>query len=252
MKLSGNTILITGGGTGIGFALAESFLNEGNEVIICGRRKEILAEAKRKYPKLHTKVCDVSKDKEREELFNWINSDFRDLNILVNNAGIQRELNFQKGNEIIETAINEIRINLESPVVLSAMFVPLLSGKDNSAIINVSSGLAFVPIAGMPIYCAAKAALHSFSVSLRHQLKDRGIKVFELIPPAVDTDLDKGARRARGQTDFGIKPEAVAEETINAMKNDEYEIVVGMAKNILNNSRADFENAFKLMNSRHP
>ncbi len=250
MKLSGNTILITGGSTGIGLSLAESFLKEGNEVIICARREELLAEAKSKFPELHTRVCDVSNPEDRAGLFNWIKSDFSNLNILINNAGIQREVNFKKGSEIIETAVSEMRINFESPVVLSAMFIPFLSGKENSAIINVSSGLAFVPIAGMPIYCASKAALHSFSVSLRHQLKDSGIKVFELIPPAVDTDLDKGARKARGQKDFGIKSEVVAEETINALKNDEYEIVVGFAKNIMNNSRSDFENAFNFMNSR--
>ncbi len=250
MKLSGNTILITGGGTGIGLALVESFLNEGNEVIICGRRENMLVEAKKKNPKLLIKVCDVANENGREELFKWIKSEFGNLNILVNNAGIQRELNFKNGNEVIETAISEIKINFESPVVLSAMFIPLLAGKENSAVINVSSGLAFIPIANMPIYCATKAALHSFSVSLRHQLKDTGIKVFELIPPTVDTDLDKGARRARGQTDFGIKSEVVAEETIKALKNDEYEIVVGMAKNIKNNSQTDFEKAFSYMNNR--
>jgi len=250
MKLSGNTIFITGGGTGIGLALAESFLKEDNEVIICGRRNEILEEAKEKYPKLHIKVSDVSKETERTELLSWIRSEFSNINILINNAGIQQELNFKNGDEIIKKAVSEIRINFESPVALSAMFIPLLSGKDNSAIINVSSGLAFVPIAIMPIYCSTKAALHSFSVSLRHQLKDLGIRVFELIPPTVDTDLDKGARRARGQTDFGIKSEAVAEETMKALKDDEYEIVVGAAKNIMNNSRADFENVFKHMNGR--
>jgi len=250
MKLSGNTVLITGGGSGIGLALAEYFLKENNEVIISGRRKEILEVAKEKYPKLHIKVSDVSNETERTELLNWIRSEFSNINILINNAGIQQELNFKNGDEIIQKAVNEIRINFESPVTLSSMFIPLLSGKDNSAIINVSSGLAFVPIAVMPIYCSTKAALHSFSVSLRHQLKDSGIRVFELIPPTVDTDLDKGARRARGQTDFGIKPEAVAEETMKALSDDEYEIVVGAAKNIMNNSRTAFENAFNLMNSR--
>ena len=248
MKLTGNTILITGGATGIGLALAESFLKEGNEVVICGRREDKLAEAKEKFPVLHIITCDVSIENERKKLFKRIKSEFGGLNILVNNAGIQQEINFLDGTEVVDRAVDEIRINFESPVALSSMFIPLFNGKQNSAIINVSSGLAFVPIAIMPIYSATKAALHSFTVSLRYQLKDTTIKVFEVIPPIVDTDLDKGARKARGQTDFGIKPEIVAEETITAMKNDVYEIPVGFAKNIMNNSRADFENVFKFMN----
>lgn len=250
MKLSGNTILITGGGTGIGLALAELFLKEENEVIICGRREEKLLEAKKKNPKLHVKVCDVSNENDRKSLLQWIEEEFKNLNILVNNAGIQREIDFAKGLADIEKAVNEIKINFESPVVLSALFTPLLSGKENSAIINVSSGLAFIPLAIMPIYCATKAALHSFSISLRNQLQKVGIKIFEAIPPTVDTDLDKGARKARGQTDFGIGTEETAEAILSGLKNDEFEIAIGSAKFLVNSSRNDFENTFLIMNNR--
>ncbi|MCL5031527.1 MAG: SDR family NAD(P)-dependent oxidoreductase [Bacteroidetes bacterium] len=250
MKLSGNTILITGGGTGIGLALAELFLKEGNEVLICGRREEMLLEAKKKNPKLHVKVCDVSNENGRKSLLQWIEAEFKNLNILVNNAGIQREIDFTKGPADIEKSVNEIKINFESPVVLSALFTPLLSGKENSAIINISSGLAFIPITIMPVYCATKAALHSYSISLRHQLQKTCIKVFEAIPPTVDTDLDQGARRARGQTDFGISAAETAIEILNGLEKDEFEILIGGAKFLMNSSKTDFENTFLLMNNR--
>jgi uncharacterized oxidoreductase len=120
--------------------------------------------------------------------------------------------------------------------------------RDESAIMNVSSGLGFVPIASMPVYCATKAAVHSFSVSLRHQLKAGPIKVFEIIPPVVNTDLDKGAREGRGQTDRGIPPEEVARATLEGMEKDDFEIGVGMAQNIKIGSRENFEQIFARMN----
>ncbi len=178
MKINGNTILITGGATGIGFALAQAFVRENNEVIICGRREQKLSEAKSKLPQIHTRVCDLSKEKEREALYNWVKSNFGDLNILVNNAGIQRMVDFKKGISNLSVGENEIDINLTAPIYLSAYFIQDLIKQKESAIINVSSGLAFVPIAFMPVYCATKAAIHSFSLSLRHQLKDTSIKVF--------------------------------------------------------------------------
>ena len=208
----------------------------------------MLIEAKKKYPNLHIKQCNISNEIDRKNLFNWILEEFQNLNILVNNAGIQREIDFTKAESNIESAIAEIKINFESPVVISSMFIPILKEKENSAIINVSSGLAFIPISIMPIYCATKAALHSFSISLRQQLRKTKIKVFEAIPPTVDTDLDKGARKARGQTDFGISPKETAEAILNGLKNNEYEIAIGRAKFLINSSKTDFENVFSSMN----
>lgn len=248
MKINGNTILITGGATGIGFALAEAFVREDNEVIICGRREDKLREAKSKLPQIHTKVCDLSKRKEREALYNWVKSNFKDLNILVNNAGIQRMVDFKKGIFNLSEGENEIDINLTAPIHLSAYFIPDLLKQKDSAIINISSGLAFVPIAAMPIYCATKAAMHSFSVSIRHQLRDTSIKVFEVIPPIVDTELDKGTRDERGQEDKGIPPAEVAKATLKAIEKDEYEIVIGMAQNLQMGSRNDPEKIFQGIN----
>jgi uncharacterized oxidoreductase len=249
VNISGNTVLITGGATGIGFSLAEEFIKADNEVIICGRRKEKLEEAKSKLPKVHTKVCDVSDPKERESLFSWIISDFASINVLINNAGIQRMIDLRGGIGSLTGGESEIDINFTSAVYLSAHFIPVFIQRKEAAIINVTSGLAFVPIAVMPVYCATKAALHSFSISLRHQLKGTPIKVFEIIPPTVDTELDRGTRARRNITYRGIPPSEVATSTMKALERDEFEHAVDQAKDIIEASRSNFEGQFSRMNS---
>ena len=248
MKISGNTVLITGGATGIGLALAEAFSKKGNEVIICGRRKNKLIAAQKRLPKIHVRVCDISKDKNRKALFDWATANFKKLNILVNNAGIQREIDLTKGIADLESGEDEIRVNLEAPVYLSTLFIPHLTQQKESAIIDISSGLAFIPIASMPVYCATKAAIHSFNLSLRYQLAGTRVKVYEVVPPIVDTELDKGARGRRGQANRGIKPEEVAAATMKGIENDDSEIVIGMAQNLKMGSRTDPEKAFKQIN----
>jgi uncharacterized oxidoreductase len=139
---------------------------------------------------------------------------------------------------------NEIDINLTTPIHLSAYFIPLFLQQKESAIINVSSGLGFVPMAAMPVYCATKAAMHSFSVSIRHQLRKTSIKVFEVFPPMVDTELDNGARDRRGQVDKGISPAEVARATMKALEKNEYEIAIGMAQNLRMGARNNPEQIF--------
>ena len=248
MKTTGNTILITGGATGIGFSLAEAFVKAGNEVIICGRREAKLKEAKRKLPQLHITVCDLSKESKRKFLYEWVCSNFSDINILVNNAGIQRMIDFKRGVNELFFGEDEIEINLKAYIHLCALFTPLFMEKADTAIINVSSGLSFVPIADMPVYCATKAAIHSFTQSLRYQLKDTPTKVFEVIPPMVDTELDGGTREIRDVKDRGIPPSEVAEATLKALKNDEYEIAVGMVENLRMGARNNPEEIFKNIN----
>jgi uncharacterized oxidoreductase len=250
MRTTRNTILITGGATGIGFALAEAFLKKGNEVLVCGRREDKLAEARKKLPQLHTLKCDVADVEDLKCLLDWAVSNFRSLNILVNNAGIQREIDFKKGTVDLMCGENEIEINLQAPVHLSALFIPHLIKQKEAAIVNITSGLAFVPIAIMPVYCATKAAIHSFSLSLRHQLRDTPIKVFEIIPPTTDTELDRGARDKRGQVDRGVKPEVVAASAIEAMEKDNYEMAIGQAQFLMDSSRKDPERIFQMINSR--
>ena len=250
MTITKNVVLITGGATGIGLALAEAFLQKGNEVIICSRRKNKLDEARYKLPRLYTFQSDISKDEERKRIANWVTSEFGNLNILVNNAGIQNEIDFRKGIADLQNNGNEIDINFEAPVYLSAIMIPHLMKHKEAAIINISSGLGFAPISIMPVYCATKAALHSFSLSLRHQLRNTSIKVFEIIPPTVDTELDRGARDKRGQTDRGIKPEIVASAAIEAVENNKYEIAVGQAQFLVDSSRKEPDILFGRMNER--
>ncbi|HTX88337.1 MAG TPA: SDR family oxidoreductase [Bacteroidales bacterium] len=231
MKTTDNTILITGGATGIGFAMAEAFVKAGNTVIICGRRGEKLEEARSKVPQLHTRVCDVSEDKQRVDLIGWTIKNFPGFNLLVNNAGIQNLLFFRQPVESSRITA-EVTINLIAPVHLSNLVIPHFIGQKETAILNVSSGLGFVPIAVLPVYCSTKAALHSFSMSLRHQLKDTPIRVFEIIPPTVNTELDHGSRKKRG-ADPGIDPAIVAADTIRALATDCYECTTGQSEGLV-------------------
>jgi uncharacterized oxidoreductase len=139
-----------GGATGIGFSLAEHFVKAGNDVIVCGRRQEKLREAKSRLPQIHTRECDVSKDKERGMLSDWVVSNFKDINILVNNAGVQRMIDFRKGAHELFGGEDEIETNLKAYIHMSAYFIPDFLKRKESAIINVSSGLAFVPLAVGP------------------------------------------------------------------------------------------------------
>ena len=249
MKTSGNTVLITGGATGIGFALAEAFLEAGNEVIICGRRENKLLQAKEKLAGLHTRVCDVAKKGERRALLKWATRSFEGLNILINNAGIQREHDFAEGAVELSDLESEIKINLEAPIHLSALSAPHLKEKKEAAIINVTSGLAFLPLALFPVYCATKAALHSFSLSLRHQLSETSVRVYEVAPPLVDTELHDYMPEERRRELRGIAPEEVARATLMGLETGELEIAVGMARDLRAASRSDPEGAFRGMNS---
>jgi uncharacterized oxidoreductase len=249
VNIEGNTILITGGATGIGFALAEVLSKAGNEVVICGRREHRLLEAQGRLPNVHIKTCNVADAGDRTTLFEWAVANFPNLNILVNNAGIQRQIDFLTGTKDLLNGENEIETNLQAPVHLSALFIPHLMKQGEAAIVNISSGLGFIPLAAMPVYCATKAAVHSFSLSLRHQLRDTTIKVFEIVPPTVDTELDKGARGRREQEDRGIKPEEVAEATLKALREDEFEAVVGNAQFLRMGARSDPAGVFLMINA---
>ncbi|MGD0154186.1 MAG: SDR family NAD(P)-dependent oxidoreductase [Thermacetogeniaceae bacterium] len=249
MKMSGNTVLITGGSTGIGYALAEYYLDAGNEVIICGRREKRLLEAQANHPGLHIKVCNVADEAERRALLEWTTTNFSSLNILVNNAGVQRDIDFTKGIDEFLAGENEIRINLEAPIVLSGLFIPHLTGKMEPAIINVSSGLGFVPSGRMPVYSATKAGIHAFSMALRKQLVPLGIKVYEVVPPAVDTELNPEGRAKRSNFRVDLKPGEFVAAVMKGIANDTFEIGYGMTEGFINASRAELDQSFERMNS---
>ncbi len=242
MDLSSNTILITGGASGIGLALAERFLRAGSEVIICGRREEKLRETQDAHPELKIRVCDVAREAERLALLEWAVGEHPGLNVLVNNAGIQRYLQLTEPEEW-ERSREEIAINLEAPLHLAVLFIPHLQRQQRSAIINVTSGLAFVPMARAPIYCATKAALHSFTLSLRHQLADTPIEVIEIVPPAVNTDLG-----GPGLHTFGVPLDEFADAAVARLEAGDLEIAYGFAAQSSRASRGELDAIFERMN----
>jgi uncharacterized oxidoreductase len=231
MKTSGNTVLITGGATGIGFALAEALLDQGNEVIVCGRRRARLEAARARRPALHTRVADVSRASGRKALVAWVVRRFPTLNVLVNNAGVQRAIDFLHGPRDLPLADEELAINLAGPIHLSALLIPHLRRRREAAIVNISSGLGFTPLAAVPVYCATKAGIHAFSLTLRHQLRETRVKVFEVAPPIVPTDLS-GDRERPEEAEFTMSPQTVSKGIVSALRKDRYEVALGAAANL--------------------
>jgi uncharacterized oxidoreductase len=187
MRINGNTILITGGGSGIGRALAEAFHSEGNQVIISGRRKKLLDATIAANPGMKAAVLDIENGEALRGFAEQLKRDYPSLNVVIHNAGIMRPESVQDG--AIADAEAIIATNLLGPIRLTAALLPFLLKQPNPAIMTVSSGLAFVPLAMTPTYCATKAALHSYTQSLRYQLRGTSVQVLELIPPYVQTEL---------------------------------------------------------------
>lgn len=246
MKTKNNTVLITGGGSGIGLELAKKFYDEGNKVIICGRRKEVLQLAKQMMPDLHIFECNLGELSERIKLATDVIEQFPDVNMLVNNAGTQRFWDFSKSTSlVIEWAKyqEEISINFEAPIHLISLFLDHLNTIDNATIINVTSGLAFVPYAKVPIYCATKSALHSFTLSLRHQLKDIGITILEIIPPAVNTDLG-----GKGLHTYGVNVSEFVSAVFDRLANGEKEVGYGGSEEMRQLGKDQITERFQLLN----
>lgn len=240
MQITGNTVLITGGSSGIGMALAERFLAAGNEVLICGRRETALNDMREKHPLLHTFVADTGTAAGRQALFAETVARFPKLNVLINNAGIQRKVALASDEPWSETA-QEIAINFEGPIHLSMLFIPHLQQQARSLIANVSSGLAFAPMATMPLYCATKAALHSFTLSLRHQLRKTTIEVVEIIPPAVRTNLG-------GSHDFGAPLDVYGDSVMTQLAEGRPEVTYEFSAKGSQSSRAELDALFTMLN----
>lgn len=241
MNLEGKKVLITGGGSGIGFQLAKKLSSAGCAITICGRDKAKLERAQQMLTALRIYQCDISSWEQQDRLVEDLrhNSDLPD--ILVNNAGVIWEADFANGDASWEHISMEIEINLLAPIRLVHRLLPRLKEQPESAIVNVTTGLVYAPSVKHPVYCASKAGLHSFSISLRHQLKDTSVEVFEVIPPPVDTELNTSS-------DPKIPPEEVATAVVKAIKAGRHEINVGRAKALSIIARITPRGALKMVN----
>ncbi|MBE9008553.1 SDR family NAD(P)-dependent oxidoreductase [Fortiea sp. LEGE XX443] len=228
MKLSKQTVLVTGGSAGIGFELARKFKQHNNRVIICGRNAEQLLKAAQEIGDIETIQCDLAQEADIYALVETLKNKVGKLSILVNNAGVQLNYNFiQADPELTLKDIDwEIDVNLNAALKLTMLCLPLLRQQPQSAIVNMSSGLAIAPKRNAPVYCATKAALHIFSKALRYQMEDNApnVAVYEAVLPLVDTNMTRG--RGKGK----IPPKQVAQEVFEAIERDKYEIHVGKVK----------------------
>ena len=220
MNPNQHTVLITGGATGIGFALAKKFHAAGNRVILAGRREDVLRQAAAQLSGCQTAVADISQAADRERLVR----DFPDVNILVNNAGVQYTQPF--ATQTADDIAREIDTNLTAPAQLTLAFLPVLTAQHEAAVVNVSSGLAIVPKEACAVYCATKAALHSLSQTLRWQLENTPVRVFELMPPMVATPMSQG----KGHAHLKISPDELADEFWRAFLRNRYQIMGGKTK----------------------
>lgn len=240
MTLRDSTILITGGSSGIGFALARQLVQRGNQVIICGRRVEALARAQALEPSLITRVCDITNVNSRKALIDWLTVEHPDVSIVFNNAGVQYRRRFTD-DHALDNLEQEVAVNFSAPILLIGEILPLLRRQQQAIIVNITSGLAFAPMADVPVYCATKAALHSFTLSLRHQLRRTAIRVVEVAPPIVDTGLGGEARSDGAKHIEVMSPEVFAAEALALLDEGCNEVLVGLAIRTRQNGESLFE-----------
>ena len=224
MNLSGNTVLITGGSSGIGLALCQRFLAEGNRVLITGRDAKKLEAIRHKEPAVGIFCADLSTDAGLHALVHFIKQEYPQLNILVNNAAVQYNYLFMEEPDPVIRIGYEISTNLSAPIKLTGLLLPLLTAHSNAAIVNVSSGLFLAPKKTASVYCATKAAIHSFSKTLRYQLEGSGTRVFEIIPALVDTPMTEGRGASK------ISSTQLCEEFFRNFSRDVHESYIGKTK----------------------
>ncbi|MFA6086757.1 SDR family oxidoreductase [Mucilaginibacter sp.] len=230
MELSKNTILITGGTSGFGFEFASKLIGLGNTVIITGRNARKLEETKQILPGVHTIQSDVSKIDDISSLYEQVIKEFPGLNILINNAGEMRKI-FLNDDHDLSDITREVEINLMGPIRMVQQFLPHLKRKPNAAIMNITSGIALMAFPIAPVYGASKSGLRSYTQSLRVQLKNTNVKVFELVAPGSTTPLNDKFKNDEGFNEkMLMAPDKLIDEAIKGMKNDSYEIYPGLAK----------------------
>jgi uncharacterized oxidoreductase len=244
MQMTNNTILVTGGGSGIGLALAKRYVARGNRVIIAGRRAEALLAAKRDTPEFETLQCDVSSEAGRVALADQVRTHFPALNVLINNAGTAGTQPPLLQPQDWSAHRAELATNLDAPLHLTMLLLPNLIKAPFGAVVNVTSGLAFAPLAAAPIYCLSKSALHTFTLCLRHQLKDTTIDVVEIVPPLVNTTLG-----GRELPTIGVDVEVFSDSIFERLEKGENEIGYGTAEIRRLASRQELDAYFAQLNA---
>ena len=224
MLTNNNVILITGGTSGIGLELVRQFYKLENKIIVTSSNKNNLVKLKIQFPKIEIIVCDLGDNLSVRNLTDNCLVEHKDINIVINNAGIQNNYIWTEEKDGYNKIENEIRVNFTSPMLIIYGLLPLLTAKQNSAIVNVSSGLAFAPKKSAPIYCATKSAIHIGTKALRYQLENTTVKVFEIIPPLVDTAMTEGRGKKK------ISPKQLVDEFLKNFKNNNLENNIGKTK----------------------
>lgn len=240
LNITGQTVLITGGASGIGLAVAKKLARLNNQVIIAGRDPRKLEAACAEVKELIAIPCDISKEEQRLSLVSEVAERYPQLTMLINNAGIQFQSRFDSNPPSLEAIHEEMETNFVAAVRLIALMIPNLLKQPEAGIINMSSGLAIAPKAGAPIYCASKAALSAFSRSLRYQLEPTPVRVFDVLAPLVDTAMTEG--RGKGK----ISPERFADELVAGVAKDKYVLHVGKTKYLYALSRLLPKLAFRI------
>ncbi|MDP3410679.1 SDR family oxidoreductase [Bosea sp. (in: a-proteobacteria)] len=247
MNITGNTILITGGGSGIGRALAEALHAKGNSVIIAGRRERVLDEVTQANPGIASMLLDIQDKADIAAFAREAVTRFPALDVVIHNAGIMKP----ETHVDLTIAEETIATNLLGPIRLTAALLPHLLARPRASVVTVSSGLAFVPLAATPTYSATKAAIHSWSMALRHQLKDTSVEVVEIAPPYVQTEL-LGAHQL---TDPDAMPLAAFTDGVMAILEDapaSGEVIVERCKPLrFAEENGNFAGVFAMVNSRH-
>lgn len=244
MNPSGKNVLITGGSAGIGLALAQAFIANGSQVMVCGRTLTTLEKAKRDNPNIKIAQCDVTNNDQIMALRETCITEFGGVDILINNAAIIQRFHMVNGSLSVEDQVMEYDINFGGPVRVTNYFLPHLLERPEAAVVNLTSALAFMPTVASPIYSATKAALRSWTLSLRKQLADTNINVIELIPPLVDTRMN---------TDYSpgidkMTPEKHAEHFMQGFTNGRIEIAVGISRGLPMLTRIAPKMVFNMLN----
>lgn len=260
MDLKNSTVLVTGGTSGIGLELVKQLTEQGSKIIVTGRKSDTLIEAKKRFPKIHIFQSDVSKPEDIRQLYDEVTQQFPELNIIINNAGEMRLIDMQDTTKSLENLTREIDINLSGTIQMAHQFLPFLLKKQSAAIVNVSSAIAFMTYSTAPVYSASKAGTHAFTMALRLQLKGTNVKVLELIPPGVNTNL---------QNDWVLQPnpgqmmdvDKLVNVAIKGLRKDTPEIkpalvkIIKLLSRIMPNTLMNFGHSefkkFKQLNTNH-